>query len=214
MATFLNRILCTFLSGLAFYALEATDLGVCGHVFTIEEENLLESLKQKVMNLSKEQVEVMQAKIKERCISQLQTPRGVEGLQKAKTYRSFCVDPALCTERDILNHQGHVIVPKGQCFNPLTTIWHLDTLLFFDGSDSRQLEWAKNQKDQTKWILTKGQPLELEGQENYPVYFDQLGILIKKFGIQALPAKVSQEGMLLKVEEIPLLEQEVTCATF
>ena len=51
----------------------------------------------------------------------------------------------------------------------------------------------------------KRRTIELEQKKSKPVYFDQGSSLIKKFKIKALPAVVSQEGEVLKVEEIPML---------
>ena len=186
------------------HSLEAKNLGNYGQLFPIEEEDLLKVLKDQVKDLSKEELEVVQNKVRSHYSSQLQNPLPVQGLKDAKVYRVFYVDLTLCVDRDIKDHKGELIVPKGKCINPLETIVHLDALLFFDGCNSQHIEWAKRHNQLVKWVLVKGKPLELEEKENYPVYFDQFGVLVKKFGIEHLPAKVSQEGLKLKVEEFPL----------
>ena len=187
-----------------FPSLEAKDLGTYGHVFSIEEEDLLQSLKNKMAHLSKEEREAVQTQLQTHYASHLNSPHPVQGLKDAKIYRVFYVDPTLCTDQEIRDHQGHLIIPRGKCINPLETIIHLDALLFFDASNAQHLEWAKEQNQLVKWVLTKGKPLELEEKENRPVYFDQFGVLVQKFGIQHLPAKVSREGLQLKIEEFPL----------
>ena len=35
-----------------------------------------------------------------------------------------------------------------------------------------------------------------------PVFFDQEGLITTKFGIRSVPAKISQSGRLLQVEEV------------
>ena len=52
--------------------------------------------------------------------------------------------------------------------------------------------------------LVKGKPLDLEAKEKLPTYFDQFGSLTHKLKIKHVPAKVTQEGLQLKIEEILL----------
>jgi conjugal transfer pilus assembly protein TraW len=185
-------------------ALEAKDLGTYGHVFPIEEEDLLTVLRNKVNELLKEELETVRNKVQSHYCSQFQNPQPIQGLKDATVYRVFYVDPTICSDRDIRDHEGKIVIPKGKCVNPLETVIHLNALLFFDASNPQHIEWAKAQNKLVKWVLTKGKPLELEEKENHPVYFDQFGTLVKKFGIKHLPAKVSQEGLKLKIEEFSL----------
>jgi conjugal transfer pilus assembly protein TraW len=184
--------------------LSAKDLGIQGHLFPIEEEDLLESLKNKIAHLSENEVNMIQGKVQNHYATQVQNPSPIPSLQEAKVYHLFYLNPTICAEEEIKDHKGHMVVTKGKCFNPLETIVHLDALLFFDAANPMHLAWAKRENQRNKWVLVKGQPLELEEQENRPVYFDQLGILVKKFNIHHLPAKVSRDGLQLKIEEFPL----------
>jgi conjugal transfer pilus assembly protein TraW len=202
MAHFLIR--CLGILILALLGLEAKDLGIQGHVFPIEEEDLLEKLHKQTHALVQEELLTMQKKVQQHYTTYLQEPKPVQGLQDAPVYRIFYVDPTLCVDREVKDHKGQLMISKNQCINPLTLVHTLETLLFFDATQPLQVEWARNQPQPVKWVLTKGRPLELEERENRPIYFDQNGMLVKKFGIQKLPAKVSQEGLKLKVEEIPL----------
>jgi len=202
MAVILTRgLFCFFFF---FIALEATDLGIHGHVFPIEEEDLLEWLKNKTQALSKEEGEAVKIKLQNHFVTQIQNPTTIKGLKDANSYQVRYIDPTICADQDIRNSEGKIIVRKGACINPLAYQVHLDALLFFDASNPQQLEWAKKQNQLVKWVLTGGKPLEIEEQEEHPVYFDQFGFLAEKFGLQHLPAKVSMEGLQLKVEEIPI----------
>lgn len=180
--------------------ISAKDLGVRGHIFEINEEDLIDFITKRLRSVELEEMKKMHAEL----VKKYKSPVAVHGLQEATTYRTFYFDPTLCSNQDIRDHQGKEIVPKGHCINPLDSIVSLDALLFFDGSNARHLEWAKNQKNLVKWIITKGSPFHLEETENRPVYFDQFGSLVEKFGIRHLPAKVSRDGMRLKIEEIPV----------
>lgn len=192
------------LLGISAPLLEAKDLGIYGHLFSIEEEDLLKVLKKKAKHLTKEQITALRTKIQNHYASLLQNPPPVSSLKAATAYRVFYKNPLLCTHQEIKDHQGKVIIPKGKCINPLENILHLEPLLFFDASQPMQLEWAKTHVSSAKWVLTRGKPLELEEKESHSVYFDQFGYLTSQFGIQFLPAKVSREGLQLKIEEIPL----------
>ena len=77
-------------------------------------------------------------------------------------------------------------------------------LLFFDGDDEDQKNFAKKKLQQgpLKLILTKGAPLALLEELKIPVYFDQQGVLTKKLGIKHVPTLVSQEELRLRIEEI------------
>ena len=55
-----------------------------------------------------------------------------------------------------------------------------------------------------KPILTGGSYLDLMKAWQRPVYFDQQGTLIRRFGIRQLPALVSQDGRRLRVDELAL----------
>ena len=55
-----------------------------------------------------------------------------------------------------------------------------------------------------KPVLTGGSYLDLMKRWNKPVFYDQDGTLVRKFGIAAVPAIVSQEGQRLRIDEVPL----------
>ena len=80
---------------------------------------------------------------------------------------------------------------------------------------SEQVAWAIKQHQlamnnhKPKIILVKGTPFEFSKKLNLPVYFDQSGVLVRKFGISQVPARVYQHDKLLLVEELnPTEEQE------
>ena len=55
-----------------------------------------------------------------------------------------------------------------------------------------------------KPILVAGSYLDLMKAWQLSVYFDQQGVLTRKFGITQVPALVSQEGMRLRIDELRL----------
>lgn len=178
----------------------AKDLGTFGATFTIQEEDLLVILKTRLAK--KKMDEQANLELKKAFIKKIESPKG-RFLPRATRQSIHEYDPTLNLNEDIKDHQGVVIASKGTCINPLDQTPLRTALLFFDGNDPEQLEWAKKEKG--VWILTTGAPLEIENRENRPVYFDQSAYLTSKLNIKALPAKVIQEGKKLKVEEIQCL---------
>ena len=55
-----------------------------------------------------------------------------------------------------------------------------------------------------KPILVGGSYLDLMKSWRTPVFYDQDGLLIKRLGIQHVPAIVSQEGLRLRIDELVL----------
>ena len=181
---------------------EAKDFGVMGECFPVEEKSILEVIRSRVESLSEVDIALLQESLKEKYENHLNHPPEVEGLSKANQYEVHYFDPTVRVHQDIKDHNDTVIIPKGTKYNPLTASKLNQELLFFDGTDKSQIEWAKSQKG--AWILVKGKPLELEKNEETPVFFDQRGSLTKKFKITKIPTKVSQEGKYLKIEAFPI----------
>ena len=70
-----------------------------------------------------------------------------------------------------------------------------------------QIEHARELIDRyqgkVKPILVGGSYLDLMKRWNKQVFYDQDGTLVRKFGITAVPAIVSQEGQRLRIDEVP-----------
>jgi conjugal transfer pilus assembly protein TraW len=81
-------------------------------------------------------------------------------------------------------------------------------LLFFDATDAQQVHHARALIDhyagRVKPILVAGSYLDLMKRWQIPVYYDQQALLTRKFGIERVPALVSQEGMRLRIDELAL----------
>jgi len=50
----------------------------------------------------------------------------------------------------------------------------------------------------------KGRVIDLMKKKKIRLYFDQTGVLVKKFSIKAVPASVEQEGKMLRVKEVAI----------
>ncbi len=124
------------------------------------------------------------------------------GLHKVTENRIWSYDPTFTQNTSIKDQNGRIIVEAGTKVNPLDTISWGEPLILIDGEELAQVAWANSQ--QGKIVLTNGSPIELGRNLNKEVYFDQGGILTKKFKIKAVPAIIQQEGKHLRLQEIAL----------
>ena len=103
-----------------------------------------------------------------------------------------------------------MLYAKGTKINPLDYENFNNTLLFIDGDDEEQNQFARNLVETEQAltiILTSGEPgvREVEGKQ-YFYYFDQHGIYSKRFGVAVTPSIVFQEGTekVLTIREVSL----------
>lgn len=184
----------------------AKDFGVVGHSYEIIEQDIIEYIKAKLAN---QDLEALNEEMREKVKARLSRPEPVAGIIDAKENREYYYDPAFILEADIRDHKGQLIHAKGTEINPLSRIPLGKVLIFINGDNEKQVEYAfqqyKELQEKAKIILTSGSPLELEKAHNDVwIYFDQFGALTKKLGIKAVPALVKQEGLKLKISEVAL----------
>lgn len=186
-------------------ALSAKDLGCHGELFKIKEESLLEVIKARLLKMQESgTLETYQKQLAEHAKKKVLHPDPVKGFTKTTTPRVFYYDPTITLPHDLKDHEGRVFARQGDRANPLQITPLTKWMLFIDGEDERQVKWALRQSLTSKIILVKGSPLTLEETYSRRFYFDQLGLLTKKLGIKQVPAKVSQEGHQLKIEEVQI----------
>jgi len=119
--------------------------------------------------------------------------------------------------QDYRDQTGKVIVRRGTLVEPLKVMPLTNGLLFIDGTDARQVEYAvrRSQAERLKIVLTAGSPYELRvryanvpwrGGTGVPFYFDQrrmiISTLAKLYNIQinSVPAAIFQQGDKLAVQ--------------
>lgn len=180
------------------FFLLAQDFGTYGTTFSIDEDDLIVVLQERLKKTQYDESKKME--IQKVLTKAVEEPKG-KILPRANIRRCFDFDPTLLVKEEVKDQNGELIIRKGMKVNPLDSSTLAEQLLIFDANDPKQILWAKNIHG--IWILTNGSPLELEKQENRPVYFDQAGYLTTKLGITSLPAIVTQEDKKLKVEETP-----------
>jgi len=186
----------------------AKDLGVHGRIYPIKERDLLEVL------LSKAQSEIDSGQWDDRvkgwqkkAKKQAGRPKGVS-IPPAKVTSARLHDPSVIVPSDIKDADGNLLYAAGTIVNPLRFISMTRQLIFIDGDNIKQVDWAmaitNHHPDSYKIILTNGPIMALMKRYDRRLYFDQHQQLTRKLNIQGLPAVVSQSDLHLRIDEIAL----------
>ena len=203
-----RHFLLLLLAPLAVLA-RAEDLGTMGPTYAIEEPHLLTAIEQQLRaKQDSGELARLEAEAKRRVVDAIEHPAPLPGITRAERPRSFYFDPSIVVGENITDTKGNILVPAGTRQNPLAVVSLSKHLLFFDGRDARQVAWAREAiaryDGKVKPILVAGSYLALMQRWQLPVYFDQQGALTRKLGITHVPALVSQEGLQLRIDELPL----------
>ncbi|MBW8309202.1 MAG: type-F conjugative transfer system protein TraW [Candidatus Paracaedibacteraceae bacterium] len=181
----------------------AKDLGTFSQVFEIKEKSLLEVIQEKLQHLSQTgAIEKHQQELQKRVQQTIERPHPMVTVQKVTTPSTKLYDPSIVVKEDIKDHKNQIIVRQGEVYNPLDDVNFGEPLLFIDGDDPAQVEWALKQPG--KKVLVKGSPIQLMKQYNQTFYFDQGSLLLKKLDIHEVPARISQQGKKLLIEMIAI----------
>lgn len=179
------------------------DYGRYGHLFEIGEKSMVEEIMEKLARAEKEgKIAQLQKEFSDRVKTKMLRPVPVSHVKRAIISRSWSYDPSYRQETDIRDDKGGIIVAAGTRVNALEKLEWGKPLVFIDGDDKSQVNWAKSKTG--KIILTNGAPLAVSDLLKRPIYFDQAGILCRKFKIEATPAIIEQDGMVLKVSEVAI----------
>lgn len=187
----------------------AIDLGTLGPTYEISEPHLLNFIEQRLREKERSgELRRLAEQAQTRGIEAVTRPTPIPGLRPTETARTFYFDPSFTLDRNIVDAQGRLLFAAGMRKNPLDVVSLSKHLLFFDARDRRQVDRARElmarYDGKVKPILTGGSYLDLMKAWRIPVYYDQQGVLTRRFGIHQVPAIVSQEGARLRIDEVVL----------
>jgi conjugal transfer pilus assembly protein TraW len=136
----------------------------------------------------------------------IENPTPVKEIARTTVPRSHYVDPSYVAPQTVTGPSGEIVVRAGDRVNPLDYTSLTQRLVFFDARDPEQVErvraWIATSPIRMKPILIGGPVFELTRQWKRTVYFDQGGVLVRRFGITQVPALVYQDGRRLRVDEV------------
>lgn len=195
----------------ASFSANAKDFGTQGEIFEIAETDLSEHIKKRLKYLEEsKELSKLQKKWQENSVKYVNRPKTSIEIKKNKKHKVIYFDPSITVKNDIKDHLGNMIAKKGTKVNPLNYKSLSTNLIFIDGDDISQVEWALtkvkiNNSINHNIILVRGNIIDLMKKYQIRLYFDQNSFLTKIFNISSFPAYVEQENKLLKITQEVLL---------
>lgn len=186
---------------------QARDLGNYGEVFAVTEPDFLAEIMARLKAMEADGgLAKMERDMQDRTRSYAMRPRSAGALPSAEVNRAFDIDLTIQVDRDLADHKGQVFAPAGTVVNPLAYSHFRKTILFIDGDDPEQVEWAVAQGTEldSLIVLIKGAPLELMRKHGRRFWFDQDGVMTGRFQIARLPSRVFRMDPVMRVEEVAL----------
>lgn len=203
MSVGLRRIVCSAVLTVCCSA-RAEDIGQVGRTWPVAEHDMAEELIARMREKERSgELAKLHGGMRERAKNYVRAPRSL-GLPRVTKSRSFLFDPSITVPYDLSDAEGRVFQKAGTSVNPLDHMTLTKRIAFVDAADARQLDWLRKQlamPGAVKLVLTGGSPEAISKQLHRPAWFDQDGSLVKTFGIRAVPAVVSQDGLQLRVVE-------------
>ncbi len=181
----------------------AESLGVWGRTYPIKERDAIavmkDAVRQKMANGGRD---AMLKGAQERYLASLENIATPAGVSAAKVNATRLVDLTHTVTETITDGRGSLVVAAGTKINPLAVIPMTKKLFFIDAKDPKQIRLAKTSAaPEDKIILLGGSVFKASHALGRNVYLDVPG-LHTRMKIKHLPSVVSQEGVLLKVQEI------------
>jgi conjugal transfer pilus assembly protein TraW len=139
------------------------------------------------------------------------------GLPTRLDFSSQLRDLKFALPQDYRDQKGRIVARKGQVIEPLKIQPLVYGLIFIDGRDQAQVDYAiaAGRKERLKIVLTAGSPYALRlkykdaywnGVKTIPFYFDQRKMIINQLrslyqvDVNTVPVKLTQSGSQLLVE--------------
>lgn len=186
---------------------QALDLGRVGPVWPVAEPDLLALIQSQLQEKhASGELDRIQRDFEARARRTLESPAPVTGLARTRTPRSFLFDPTVTAPEPVRDHEGRVLVAAGTRVNPLDYVGLSQPLIFFDARDREQISAAlvlrQRHQGRACLILTGGSFIDFMKRHDLRVYYDQKGLLVQRLGIRQVPALVTQEGRMLRIDEL------------
>ncbi len=187
----------------------AKDLGVRGATWPVAEPDLLLEIKARLVELQRSgALARLEEEARNRARRSLEEPEPVPGIAPATGQRNRPFDPAIVVAQDIRTPDGTLIAAAGTRVNPLERLPLTRDLIFIDGRREAEIAWALAHDRPARIVLLAGRPLDLMRRHRRPFFFDTSGRLAARFGIAATPTLIEQDGVRLRLTEIPVEERD------
>lgn len=205
-----NRLVlvASILGAVSFSAnVSAKNLGVYGETYPVVEINFIEALQAKIQKMvDNGDWETYKKKYIKETLDGFKRPKGFQ-LPHALTTQTRYFDPSIILEMDMRLPDGSFLARKGDYINPLKNQNMSSPLIFIDGDNEKQVQWAlKKRLENPKAyiVLVNGNWYELSVKNKTKFWFDQTGEFINRMGIERTPSYVSQDNLRLRIDEVGL----------
>lgn len=174
------------------------DLGSIGPSWPIAEPDLLDAMLDRVRALEANgEADRVRARLSDSARRYAMAPPSL-GLPRGRAERVHAVDPSIAIPYAVADGRGGTLAAAGTRINPLARRAFQGTVVFLDASDEAQVRWLKGRHAdgggaRDTIVLTGGAPQALAAELRRPVYFDQQAMLVRRFGIAAVPAVVAAD---------------------
>ena len=186
----------------------AKDLGVRGETWAIAEPDLLQALEARLHELERSGVlAAIGEEARSRARARIEAPAPVAGIAPAVRRHSRRIDPSVVLDRDVHLANGRLLAAAGTRLNPLEHVPLHRDLLFIDGRREAEVDWALEHAEPSTIVLLAGRPLDLARRHGRSFFFDQGGRFATRFGLAGTPVLVEQEGLHLRLTEVPVPDQ-------
>lgn len=210
----MNKILISMLIVILAVQANSEDLGAIGKTYAIGEQNLMDYIKSRATTLvNNGQWENLRKKAVRDTETKIDHPPVIAGIYPTVESSIRYFDPAVRINQDVVNpYDKSIIAHKGQIVNPTTYMAFNNELIFIDGRDQSQVEYAlsesKRSPFQTSIVLIAANNFrDLLKQKQHLFFYDQGAALTKKFNIRHVPTIIYQDQIKptkLRVEEVKL----------
>ncbi|EHZ2651896.1 hypothetical protein [Vibrio vulnificus] len=203
----MNRHLLVALILCGSAAAQAKDFGNKGATFPVSEPSALQTFMDELHRAEKDgRIDAANREFEQKVKERVARPKVVNHLEPAREYRSFLVDMSKPLEQDV--SMDGKLYPKGTMFNPLAKRIINRHLVVIDGDRAEEVDYAvaylKEHGPNVKIVLWRGPIQELRAKHKVDFYFAQSTQIIDSFRMQFTPSVTYQDGLFMRVEEIPL----------
>ena len=184
-----------------------------GATWPVAEPDLLVEIETRLIELQRSgDLARLEEEARTRARRSLEEPEPVPGIAPTREQISRLFDPSIAVAQDIRTPDGVLIAAAGTRINPLERLPLTRDLIFVDGRREAEIAWAlardREMGRPAKIVLLAGRPLDLMRRHRRPFFFDTGGRLAARFGIAATPTLVEQDGVRLRLTEIPVEERD------
>ncbi|CAL7960237.1 conjugal transfer pilus assembly protein TraW [Alphaproteobacteria bacterium] len=120
----------------------AHDFGVVGNIWDIAENDPIEIIKARLVAMEKTgELEEHNMQIKGKVTQNVKYPPALN-IPKTTNAREYYFNPSITVIEDLTDHTGQIFHTSGTQVNPLDNVSLPYELVFFDGQDTEQVNWA------------------------------------------------------------------------